>query len=261
VHFLKAIGAYVDVEKAKSTKRIRAGKGKSRNRRYKQALGPLIIYREKGTVTRAFRNLPGVELCSVHYLNILQLAPGAHLGRFIIWIEDAFKLLDDIFGTHTKESSYKTGYKPPRSILTNPNITRLLQSYEIQSALKPIKVHDRKPKRKKNPFRNWDRMVYLNPFHPTKVRRAMLFEESNRKHRAAIVEAKRKGVPPPNTEARKANRSKLKRIKLQRRKFYAMILNNKQHPGRLTVRPSKKKPAIGGAAAAVVVPAQPAAKK
>jgi len=142
-------------------------------------------------------------------------------------------------------------------MLTNPNITRIIKSYEIQSALKPLKVRDRKPKFRKNPFRNWDRMVYLNPFHPTKVRRAILFEERNRKTRAAIVEAKRKGVPPPNIEVRKANRAKIKRIKKQRKKFYSMILNHKQHPGRLTVRPSKKKP-IGGVA---VVPAQPVGAK
>ncbi len=36
---------------------------------------------------KAFRNSPGVELVNVRRLNLLQLAPGDHLGRFIIWTE------------------------------------------------------------------------------------------------------------------------------------------------------------------------------
>ena len=42
-------------------------------------------------LTRAFRNLPGVETLSVDNLNILKLAPGGHVGRFCIWTESAFK--------------------------------------------------------------------------------------------------------------------------------------------------------------------------
>lgn len=32
----------------------------------------------------------------------MQLAPGGHLGRFIIWTKSAFDKLDSIFGTATK---------------------------------------------------------------------------------------------------------------------------------------------------------------
>ena len=42
-------------------------------------------------LTRAFRNLPGVDTISVDNLNILKLAPGGHVGRFCIWTESAFK--------------------------------------------------------------------------------------------------------------------------------------------------------------------------
>lgn len=48
--------------------------------------------------SRAFRNLPGVELCSVDRLNLLQLAPGGHLGRFCVWTKSAVEKLDSIFG-------------------------------------------------------------------------------------------------------------------------------------------------------------------
>ena len=38
--------------------------------------------------------MPGVDTCNVHRLNILQLAPGGHLGRFLIFTKDAFKALN-----------------------------------------------------------------------------------------------------------------------------------------------------------------------
>lgn len=43
--------------------------------------GPLIIYNEDHGVTKAFRNLPGVDLLPVDRLNLLRLCPGGHLGR------------------------------------------------------------------------------------------------------------------------------------------------------------------------------------
>ena len=46
VKVLKALNAYGDVEKSKASRKIRAGKGKMRNRRYVQRKGPLIIYNE-----------------------------------------------------------------------------------------------------------------------------------------------------------------------------------------------------------------------
>ena len=73
--------------------------------------GPLIIYCEDQGITRAFRNIPGVDLIKVDRLNLLQLAPGGHMGRFCIWTQDAFEKLDDIYGTFRKVSTQKSGYK------------------------------------------------------------------------------------------------------------------------------------------------------
>merc|ERR1712137_1160347 len=107
VALLQAVSAYDDVQKSKDSRKIRAGKGKRRNRRYVQHVGPLVVYDESGPLTRAFRNLPGVELCQVSRLNLLRLAPGGHLGRFIIWTEGAFKQLDSVFGTAEAVASQK----------------------------------------------------------------------------------------------------------------------------------------------------------
>ena len=108
--FLKTINAYADVIKVSNSRKLRAGKGKMRGRRHRQRRGPLIVYRQDRGIVKAFKNLPGVEVANVTALNLLQLAPGGHLGRFIIWTEDAFAALDDVYGTFENESSYKSDY-------------------------------------------------------------------------------------------------------------------------------------------------------
>lgn len=72
VALLKRFGAYEDVQKVIDTKRIRAGKGKLRNRRYRLRKGPLVVYsNENSKLIKAFRNIPGVETCNVNRLNLL----------------------------------------------------------------------------------------------------------------------------------------------------------------------------------------------
>ena len=110
VALLKTLKAYGDVTKVSNSRKLRAGKGKLRNRRHRQRRGPLVVYNEDLGIVKAFRNLPGVELVNVRRLNVLQLAPGGHLGRFVIWTEGAFGLLDEVFGTFDKASLHKKDY-------------------------------------------------------------------------------------------------------------------------------------------------------
>lgn len=110
VALLKTLNAYSDVVKVSNSRKLRAGKGKLRNRRHRQRRGPLIVYNEDNGIVKAFRNLPGVELVNVRRLNLLQLAPGGHLGRFVIWTHSAFTALDEIFGTFDKPSAFKKDY-------------------------------------------------------------------------------------------------------------------------------------------------------
>merc|ERR1712212_762817 len=136
VSLLKKLNAYEDVEKCQNSKKIRAGKGKMRNRRYVMRRGPLVIYNEDHGIKQAFRNLPGVELISVDRLNLLKLSPGSHLGRFCIWSEGAFQKLDSIYGTLRKPSTEKTNFKLPRAKITNADLPRLINSDAVQTVLK-----------------------------------------------------------------------------------------------------------------------------
>jgi large subunit ribosomal protein L4e len=95
VEVLNAIGVYQDVIKAKNSKRVRAGKGKMRGRRYKNRKSLLIVVKENKNVNLAARNLSGVDVVKVKDLNAELLAPGTHPGRLTIWTEGAIVHLEE----------------------------------------------------------------------------------------------------------------------------------------------------------------------
>lgn len=167
---LKAVGAGPDVSKVSKSRKLRAGKGKLRGRRYRQRRGPLIVYNpdEDGKeLVRAFRNIPGVETSSVFALNLLQLAPGGHLGRFIIWTSSAFAALDKIYGSTTTPSALKKDFLLPSNLVSNADIGRLINSSEVQAVVRSAKG-GAKTKRagvqKKNPLHNKQVLLRLNPY-------------------------------------------------------------------------------------------------
>ncbi|EGF78420.1 hypothetical protein BATDEDRAFT_17297 [Batrachochytrium dendrobatidis JAM81] len=173
IALLKQLKAYSDVEKVVNSKKLRAGVGKLRNRRHTQRRGPLVIYDNNEGIARAFSNIPGVETCSVNALNILQLAPGGHVGRFVIWTQAAFEKLDALYGTASTPSQLKKDYTLPVSIVSNPDLPRLINSDEIQAVVRPAGTS--RPKcpfaQKKNPLKNMGLLNRLNPYAQTLRRR------------------------------------------------------------------------------------------
>lgn len=216
---LAKLHAAADVERVKRTRKVRPGKGKMRNRRHVSRLGPLVVYAEDNGVTRAFRNLPGVELAHVSRLNLLRLAPGGHVGRFIIWTRSAFAQLDSIFGTYRKASTQKEGYTLPRPILTNADINRVINSADVRKALRPKKASSALPYRhKKNPLRNLREMIRLNPYQKAVTRRALLQQAARDAGKDQFLQAKRKAVSPKvAAEAKKAH----KQSKVNGKKLFA----------------------------------------
>ncbi|KAF2858592.1 60S ribosomal protein L4-A [Piedraia hortae CBS 480.64] len=170
ISLLEAVGAGPELAKVKTTRKVRAGKGKMRGRRHTQRRGPLVVYdpEEDGKeLVYAFRNIPGVETCPVYALNLLQLAPGGHLGRFIIWSSAAFAALDKIYGSTSEASELKKDYLLPSNLVSQADIAKLINSSEVQSVLRPVKagaVTKRTVVQKKNPLRNMQVMLRLNPY-------------------------------------------------------------------------------------------------
>jgi len=180
---LSAVGALADVEKAADSKKIRAGKGKARNRRYTLRRGPLIIYKSNDGVEQAFRNLPGVELCCVDRLNLLQLAPGGHMGRFCVWSQAALDALNEIYG--------KEGKSIPEDIMTNADLARIINSDEIQSVLNPAKRANKKYLRKKNPLTSIKALAKLDPYAAAARESERRAGEARQDQKAALLAKKR----------------------------------------------------------------------
>lgn len=224
VEMLKKIGAYEDVQKAIDSKNVRRGKGKMRNRRYVLRKGPLVVYANDNGISRAFRNLPGVEVASVESLNLLQLAPGGHLGRFIIWTKSAFERLDKIFGTFDIASETKKGFTLPRPMMANSDLSRLINSDEIQSVVRPARMAVRRAPLKKNPLKNLGAMLKLNPY--AKVTR-----------RAELLRTAKKGAERQERLAKMAKgektglKAKVPAVKKLGKQFYKSLLAESEYKG------------------------------
>ena len=76
-----------------NVKKVRAGKGKNRGRKYRIKCGPLLVVSKECSLEKAGRNLQGIEVSDVTSLNAKKLAPGCVPGRLIIWSEDAIERL------------------------------------------------------------------------------------------------------------------------------------------------------------------------
>jgi len=87
-----------------SIRKVRAGKGKMRGRKYKIKKGPLFVVSKECPLIKAVQNLQGCDICEVQDLNAELLAPGALPGRLTIFSEGAISRLE-------KEKLFTINYK------------------------------------------------------------------------------------------------------------------------------------------------------
>ena len=90
---LTDLGLGDDLARASDGRSIRAGKGKMRGRKMKTPKSVLIVIGTDNGISRAARNLPGVDIAEVHGLNAELLAPGTHAGRLVVWTTSAIDRL------------------------------------------------------------------------------------------------------------------------------------------------------------------------
>ncbi|CAE7672874.1 RPL4A [Symbiodinium sp. CCMP2592] len=207
VESLKKLGCGEELQKVLDSKKIRAGKGKARNRRFVRRLGPLVIYNEDGQkslspldngIVRAMRNVPGVETAHVDRLNLLRLAPGGAFGRFLIFTESAFKRLSAIYGTRKGGAPLKKGYTLPRAAMANADLARIINSTEVQSVLRP-KIEPPTFSKKRNALKSKEVMEELNPGSAERKAKAgkssekgtAEFNEVQKQKKARIEESKK----------------------------------------------------------------------
>ena len=163
---LDTIKATDDLDRVHFSRNVRPGRGKMRNRRYVHSRGPLLILPD-GKGIKAFRNIFGLDIANINGLNLLSLAPGGHVGRFIIWTKAAFEQLDKIFGTFTQESQVKKGFILPAPTLTSSDVSRIMKSQEVRAVLRKKKLGAKKTSRYAKPtngLKNSRLRLKLNPF-------------------------------------------------------------------------------------------------
>ena len=83
-----------EAELGRATISIRAGKGKTRGRKYKKTRGMLIVVSQDCPLKKASNNIIGVEVAEIKNLNAELLAPGTLPGRMTIFTDSAIELLD-----------------------------------------------------------------------------------------------------------------------------------------------------------------------
>mgnify|MGYP000580871188 FL=1 len=87
VDLLEALGVHADIERADDGRAIKAGRGKTRGRKYREPKSVLFVTSEEPS--KAARNLAGADVTTATEVNAEDLAPGTHAGRLTIWTESA----------------------------------------------------------------------------------------------------------------------------------------------------------------------------
>lgn len=94
VAMMEGLGLGADLERAKSGRGIRAGKGKMRGRRYRTPKSILLVVSSKEGLHKAAANVPGVDVVATKDLCAEDLAPGGDAGRLTVWTKQAIGALE-----------------------------------------------------------------------------------------------------------------------------------------------------------------------
>ncbi|ERG98411.1 MAG: 50S ribosomal protein L4P [Haloquadratum sp. J07HQX50] len=87
VDLLETLGLHSDIERADENTTIRAGRGKTRGRKYKTPNSVLFVTADEPS--RAARNLAGADVVTADNLGAEELAPGTHAGRLTVYSKAA----------------------------------------------------------------------------------------------------------------------------------------------------------------------------
>ena len=90
------IGIGYDLERAKEGRKIRAGRGTMRNRKYRTPVSVLIVVSDEDRTAPIFKaaaNLPGVTVEEVKTLNTSVMAPGGDAGRLTVYTKSAIDVI------------------------------------------------------------------------------------------------------------------------------------------------------------------------
>ena len=88
-----------------SVKKVRAGKGKARGRKYKKKKGILFVFSKLCPASKAVRNIPGCDSATAKSVDSKLLAPGTHAGRLTIYTKSSLLELEKRFSKVKSDGS------------------------------------------------------------------------------------------------------------------------------------------------------------
>jgi|TARA_B110000438_G_scaffold99069_1_gene98026 large subunit ribosomal protein L4e len=94
VAMMNGLGLGEDLERAKSGRTIRAGKGTMRGRKYRTPKSILLVVACSNGLHKAARNVPGVDVVAAKDLCAEDLAPGGDVGRLTVWTKAAIEAME-----------------------------------------------------------------------------------------------------------------------------------------------------------------------
>ena len=92
IEILEKIGVGYDLDRAKDGRKIRAGRGTMRNRKYRTPVSVLIVVADderNAPIFKSAANIPGVTVEEVKTVNTSILAPGGDAGRLTVYTKAA----------------------------------------------------------------------------------------------------------------------------------------------------------------------------
>jgi len=94
VAMMNGLGLGADLDRAKSGRTIRAGKGTMRGRKHRTPKSLLLVVANRDGLHKAARNVPGVDVVAAKDLCAEDLAPGGDIGRLTVWTKSAIEALE-----------------------------------------------------------------------------------------------------------------------------------------------------------------------
>lgn len=87
---LNTIGLKQELKRC-SIKKVRAGRGKMRGRKYRKKKGPLIVVGDDCNLIKSARNFQGIDIIKIKDVNAELLAPGCDAGRLTLFTKNAIE--------------------------------------------------------------------------------------------------------------------------------------------------------------------------
>ena len=94
VAMMHGLGLGADLDRAKSGRTIRAGKGTMRGRKHRTPKSILLVVANSDGLHKAARNVPGIDVVAAKNLCAEDLAPGGDMGRLTVWTKSAIEALE-----------------------------------------------------------------------------------------------------------------------------------------------------------------------